>query len=136
MAKKKRKKKVPARTILRRLHGKADKAISLYVRASSKLEYGKCAICLTNPIQCCFHVVRRGRKILRWHLPNLVGTCHRCNYIEYRNPDISRAWYIRRHGVNRYLNLVDMSMQNFDPTPEFLQDVIDTYTVALQNLYK
>jgi len=135
MAKKKRK-KIPARTILRRLHNKADKAISLYVRAITEIEYGACAICLKNPIQCCFHFVRRGRKVLRWHLPNLVGTCHRCNYIEYRNPDISRAWYIRRHGADRYLALVDRSMTNFEPTPEFLQGVIDNFTVQLKNLYK
>ena len=136
MAKKqKRKKKVNARKLLSRLHKKADAAISLYVRAVTKAEFGgKCSICLVNPVENCFHFVRRRRKILRWDLRNLTGACHRCNYLEYRDPDPSRAWYIRRHGVEQYLAIVDESAKAFEPTVEYLQAIVDRFTSELESM--
>lgn len=131
----KRRRKTPTRVIVSRLHKKADRALSLYVRAKTFVEFGgKCAICQVNPIEACFHFVRRRRKILRWDIRNVIGTCHRCNYLEYRNPDPSRAWYIRQYGLKRYLTIVDLSHTDFDPTPEFLQSVIDRFTYLLAYL--
>lgn len=148
----KRKRKIPARTILRRLHKKADAALSEYVRAITNAEYGgKCPLCGRGPlipnkptkrdprtevpaIQCCFHFVRRKRKILRWDIRNVVGACHKCNWIEYRDPDLSRAWYIKKHGVDQYLAIVGESEQHFDPTPEYLQGIIDRFESELADM--
>lgn len=132
----KKKKKVPARVQMRRLAKKADKALSLYVRELTRQKYGKCPLCKTNPIQCCFHFIRRRRKILRWDIRNVIGACHSDNYAEYRNPDPSRAFYIREFGADSYLALVDLSAQSFEPTAEFLQGIIDKYTDALKDITK
>lgn len=77
--------------------------------------------------------MRRGRKILRWDLRNVVGACNRCNFIEYRDPDLSRAWYIRTFGVGQYLSLVDESKQSYQPTLLDLQKIIDKYTADLND---
>jgi hypothetical protein len=134
---KKRRKKVSAKTQLRRLHKKADKAVSLYVRhITGLLTGGKCALCLERPVQACFHFIRRKRKILRWSPINLTASCHFCNYFEYRHPDPSRGWFIRNRGVVTYLKLIDESAKSFDPTPEYLQGIIDLYTQRLAELKK
>jgi len=126
--KKKKKKKVPLRKLLRRLEKKADKVVSVYIRQrDSSVAKGKCIICKENPIQCAFHIIRRSRKILRWDTRNILGTCFRCNWLEYRNPDISRAFYIKTYGVDQYLRLVEESKQSFKSTVEYLQDVISKF---------
>jgi hypothetical protein len=89
---------------------------------------------MVNPIQACFHFVRRRRKILRWDLRNLIGSCHKCNWLEVRNPDPSRAAFIRARGVLLYLQLVDESIKPFDPSPEYLQGIIDLFTERLLDL--
>lgn len=115
--------------LLSRLMKKADAAISLLVRWETNNEYARCPLCpnpeTANPIQACFHFVRRKRTITRWDRINLVGSCHRCNWIEYRNPDPSRAWFIRNRGVAAYLALVDKSAGYYKPTEEELQHIID-----------
>ena len=114
---------------------KADAALSLYVRElTSRMYGGKCPLCGVGEIQCCFHFIRRKRKILRWCFENVVGACHRCNYIEYRDPDLSRAWFIRKHGVELYLSLVDMSKEAFEPTLDYLQGVAADFTARLAAL--
>lgn len=134
MAKKKKKKKVPLRKLLSRAHKKADKAFSIYIRTVTIGNYSNCAICQQAPVQCCFHFVRRGRKILRWDPRNVIGACNKCNFKEYRDPDLSRAWYIRQFGVEQYLSLVDESKQSYQPTLEDLQKIIDLYTDKLEAL--
>jgi hypothetical protein len=126
MAKKKR--KIPARTILRRLHKKADKALSDYIRKETIVKYGKCPLCLKKPVEVCFHFVSRRRKILRWDARNVIGSCRTCNYVEQFLPDYSRCWYINQFGVDQYLVLVEESRKSFTPTPEYLQGIIDKYT--------
>ena len=120
-----RRRKIPARTILRRLEKKADKALSLFVREMTRRAFGgKCPLCGEGAIECCFHFIRRRRKSLRWSILNVIGACHKCNYVEYRNPDLSRAWYIIKFGVAQYLALVEESKKTFVPTPEYLAGII------------
>lgn len=144
MAKKKKKgkKKVPARTILKRLRNKADKALSEYVRASAIKEFaGKCPFCKIDPTVpvlnkkgkliknrwVCFHFVRRMRAAVRWCIDNVIGACGFCNLRERGNPDPYRAFYIRKFGVDKYLALVDKSEEEFVATPEYLQSIVDKY---------
>ena len=127
MAKKKR--KIPLRKIIAKLKRKADKSLSDYVRMIATEEYGKCPLCGINKIDTCFHFVTRNRCYLRWSLDNVEGTCRNCNLLENFWPDLSRAWYIRRHGVDAYLKLVEDSKQSFTPTAEYLENVIATYTI-------
>lgn len=145
---KKRAKKVSTRTLLRRLHKKADRALSEYVRAISIAEFnGRCPFCGRDPLLpvpskdgkkmrkngwVCFHFVRRRRKSVRWSLINVVGACAFCNRIEVGNPDPYRAWFIRHRGVDQYLALVEESEKKFEPTVEFLQGIVDRFTIELE----
>ena len=105
---KKRKKKVPIRTQLRRAAKKAHRAMSLYIRAIFQDRYGHCPLCKVRPVQAVFHILRsKYVKSLRYAIKNVIASCHTCNWEEYRNPDPSRAWYIREYGVEQYLALCD-----------------------------
>ncbi len=33
-----------------------------------------------TPVQCCFHIIPRGKHWVRWDMDNAVGSCHSCNY--------------------------------------------------------
>lgn len=138
MAKKKKKpRKIPLPVRISRLKKKADKALSEYVRAVTIAEYGKCPLCLDGverPVEACFHFIRRkAAPWLRWVYENVIGSCHRCNWIEYRNPDPSRAWYIRRYGHERYLRLVDLAhpANKSELGENHLQTIVDKYTGLL-----
>lgn len=131
---------------------KTDKALSQLVREETRREYnGLCPLCGRGPlverkpsrnnpattegaVQCCFHFIRRKRQILRWDRRNVIGSCHRCNYIEYKNPDPSRAWFIRKFGADLYLKLVDESAGYKVFTIEELVNIEDFCKLALVNL--
>ena len=131
---KKKKRKVPARTILKRLKVKADKALSEYVRKQTTWAYALCPLCNVNPVHHNFHFISRKRAILRWDIRNCIGSCKGCNLMENYWPDLSRAFYIRTFGVDQYLALVDESRKSFVPTPLYLQGIIDGYTEASSHL--
>ena len=142
--------KVSLRTQIRRLSKKADAALSTYIREQTRLVYGECPFCHrtvvphkptkndprleVSALQCCFHFIRRKRKILRWDIRNVIAACNYDNYREYRLPDEYRAWFLRTYGVELYLELADKSKEDFEPTVEFLQGVIDKYTEELKLL--
>lgn len=153
--KRKKKRKIPLRTQIRRLEKKADAVLSDLTRERTRREFGgKCPLCLRGPlipvkpckrnkfvtegpaIECCFHFIRRKRKATRWDSKNVVGACHKCNWVEYRFPDDSRAWYIRKYGVDQYLAIVTESMSTFQPDVDYLERVIKSYTEELKKLYE
>jgi hypothetical protein len=129
-----------------------DRALSNFVRAQTIWVYGgKCPLCNRGPliplkitkknskaegpaIQCCFHFIRRKYKSLRWDIRNVVGACFKCNWTEYRDPDPSRAWYIRTYGVAAYLQLVDDAQKQYEPTVEGLNTLTIKYQQNLSQL--
>lgn len=129
--KKKKRKKLPTFKSLRK---KADQAMSEYVRAVTQRAYGICPLCMMKPVQCCFHFVSRKRRILRWDLQNVIGACTTCNYLENYFSDLSRAWYIRRFGVDQYLALVDKAKGDHEYTREELQAIIVSFETKLEEL--
>lgn len=139
--------------LIRTLEKKLDIKASLYVRALAWDTFGgKCPLCNRGPIipckpckrnkfatecqaiQCCFHFIRRIRKATRWHPLNMIGACHGCNRMEYRDPDSSRVWFIRILGIEAYLNLFDQSREKFYPTVEYLENRIKSYDEGLASL--
>lgn len=127
------KKAVPLRVLLKRLMKKADRALSVYIRRKTgKGRNGMCPLCNKKRIKVAFHFITRRRKILRWREDNVVGACSTCNYIEQFYPDVSRAWFIREYGAEKYLSLVDESQQAFEPTVEYLQGIITKYAQATE----
>jgi hypothetical protein len=124
----KRRRSVPARGtksydswVYRKLTKMAALAFNQFIRERDSEIYPRCPLCNERPIQCCFHFCRyKWCPMTRLDEVNAVGACHKCNWIEYRNPDPSRAWYISKHGVQQYLDLVKRSKEKFVPTVEYL----------------
>lgn len=113
---------------LKILKRKADKALSLYIRKETITKYGNCPLCTSRPVQCMFHFISRKRAIVRWDKENVIGSCRTCNYTEQYFPDLSRAWYIRIYGVDKYLKLVHVAEQKFVPTANYLKEIIKRYS--------
>jgi len=150
MAKKKKKKTIPLRVRLKRLKIKADKALSEYAREVARREYdNKCPFCHRDPTTpvwsekkkkwmnnrwVCFHFISRRRKSVRWDETNVIGACSFDNAKERNYPDPYRAFYIRKFGVDKYLALVDKSIEAFEPTAEFLGGIVDEYVNRLKAL--
>lgn len=133
--KKKKKKVIPKRKLLRRAAKAAHKAMSLYIRAKFKLEYGKCPLCNDGPIQAVFHIQRaKYVKIMRYDDRNVIASCHKCNWMEYRNPDPSRAWYIKKYGVEQYLEIVEEGKRSFEFTIEYYVMIKSYYDAMLRKL--
>lgn len=112
------------------LKKKADKAMSAWVLYIAR--GAKCPICNRNDVQCNSHLIRRGRSLTRWYSPNTYASCMGCNLYENFHPDVSRAWYIRKYGVEQYLNIVDMSMEKFVPDRKYLNEIINSYKKLLE----
>ena len=124
---------------MRRAAKKAHKAMSLYIRAVYHDKYGHCPLCGLRPVQAVFHILRsKYVKALRYDIRNVIGSCHKCNWLEYRNPDPSRAWYIRAFGVEQYLKLCDDGLKEVEYTLEDYQRIEADYAslLASYNLRK
>jgi len=133
--KKKRKKKIPIRVQMRRAAKAAHQSLSLYVRALFRKRHGHCPLCKSGPIQALFHILRsKYVKALRYDGRNVIASCHRCNWQEYRNPDPSRAWYIREYGVEQYLALVDASTVVMEYSLEDYKNIKQGYDGLLAGL--
>jgi len=130
--KRSKRKRLPSIPSLKR---KADKALSKYVLAHAKSQWVyKCPVCQVRPIKVCAHLISRKRTIIRWNSSNVYPCCGPCNWQERYYPDISRAWFIQNWGVNRYLDLVKVSRNKFEPTRRYLEALIRNYTARLLSL--
>ena len=133
MRRRRRRRKIPVRTQIRRLEKKADRLLSLIIRARAVKEFGgKCPFCKENPIEVCFHFISRKRKILRWSLLNVIGACSRCNWRERYFPDLYRAWLIRRIGVRAYLAMVDIATESISYTVEEMSILIESLLEVME----
>lgn len=108
----------------------ADKWFSILVRKITDKEYGGvCPLCGIRPIQCCFHFVTRSKHIVRWDLRNAIGSCIIDNYKMEFNPHPYILWYIKKHGLEAYEQLINQSSKvaNFSTgeLKKILQDITD-----------
>ena len=87
---------------------KADKAFSVYIRQRDHALVGHCTFC-PKPIECCFHFVTRSKYATRWDPANCVGSCFGCNYLYESNPHQFINWYIKKHGLEGYQDLIRRS---------------------------
>lgn len=134
MAKKKKKKVIPLKTRMKRAAKAAHRALSIYVRTTFHEKYGKCPLCNERPIQALFHILRsKYVRILRYDERNVIASCHKCNWLEYRNPDPSRAWYIRAYGVERYLQLCDEGKNPWEFTMDEYLKIEAKFTSMLKD---
>ena len=81
--------------------------MSVYVRTrGARRNHGKCEICGTGPIQCCFHFIPARWLAVRFDLDNMAAACHPCNFGEMiqrgsAHDDVVRAAHVRMVGEDR-----------------------------------
>ena len=94
------------KSLIRRL----DTSFSLLVRRNTIREgTGLCPFCLKNPIEVCFHFVTRAKYSVRWDHANAIGSCGGCNYSMEFDPHRFIKFYIDKHGLGAYENLIRRS---------------------------
>ncbi len=98
---KKKPRKIPARTLRKRLIKALDKTFSLVVRAKCS----KCTFC-SGPVEHCFHFVTRAKYSVRWDERNATGSCAGCNYRYEFDPHFAIQWYLSFNGLTAYEQLV------------------------------
>ena len=117
-----KKKRVKLPTI-RKLILHADKLFSLFIRNRDK----RCVLCGTTLNLTCGHLIKRGKKAVRWSEINCFCLCSGCNYRDNFDHDIYVAWFIRKYGEENYLYLVERSRGVFKPSREYLNAIIKQY---------
>ena len=151
MKKPKRIKVTPPKVILKKAEKRVYALLSKLIRAMTRIKYGgMCPLCKRGPlvpmndrktgtvlqvpaIQCAFHFCRsKICKATRLELHNVIGSCFKCNWQEYREPDPSRAWFIKEYGAEAYLKLVEESQLEFEFTIEYLTRLEVKYTKMLE----
>ncbi len=98
---------------------KLDKLISLIVRSE-----GKCYCCNSDLQLTAGHLITRNVYALRWDLNNVKCQCWKCNFLHKYRPEIYTAIFIKKEGVNKYLNLVKKSRKKIKITNDFLKKKI------------
>jgi hypothetical protein len=85
---------------------------SLYIRLRDiKANGGKCFYCAERPVQCAMHRVRRGKRAVKYDERNVHGGCFWCNGEDRFNPQKYDAIFIRKMGLNVFLDLVEKSKE-------------------------
>lgn len=98
----KRKLKKPT---LAKLMKEADRVFSLFIRARDK----KCVICGTTERLQNSHLIRRGKKSIRFDEKNCNTNCATHNYLHNIYPETYTQWFIKRYGLDEYEKLIAKS---------------------------
>ena len=98
--------KVPAKTRRKRLIAELDRLYSLAVRARDSRETGGACVLGCGRIENVAHLITRSKHSVRWDLRNGTGQCYGANMTHEFNPHIYTAWWIKKHGLEAYENLV------------------------------
>lgn len=114
---------------LPRLIKKADIVFSLWIRARDKKCVTKNPYCSDN-LQCS-HLIRRGKKAVRFSEINCHAQCAHCNYLHNYEPHHYTNWFIREYGQLPYEDLCDKANTTKKFTREELEEIIRKY--ALDN---
>ena len=103
--------------------------MSVYIRTrGARRNHGKCEICGTGPIQCCFHFQPSRWLAVRFHPDNMAAACHPCNFGEMiqrgsAHDDVIRAAHIRIVGEERVLWIEEHKRDPWKKSAEQLLDM-------------
>lgn len=123
--KKKEKKKRKALPSIRSLIRIADRVFSIFIRRRD----GRCVLCGSTSNLTCGHLIKRGKKRVRWDERNCNCLCSGCNYRDNFDHDIYVLWWINRYGLEEYKWMVVISKPLYKPTRDELNSIILKYNV-------
>ena len=120
------KKGIPRKRLvpLPRLIKKVDSIFSLWIR---KRDGEKCVLCGSRVRVQNGHLIRRGKRSVRFDDVNCHAQCSSCNYKHNFEPEHYTNWFIREYGSAMYEDLVDRSRQTKKWTRDELENLIKKY---------
>ena len=79
---------------------------SVFIRTRDKRKNnGLCFYCDFRPIDSAMHRIKRGKRATKYDERNCHGGCHSCNFEDNHNPHKFDAIFIRKLGVELFLEL-------------------------------
>lgn len=108
---------------LSKLLKEADRVFSLWIRARD----GKCVICGTTERLQNSHLIRRGKKSVRFDEKNCNTNCATHNYLHNIYPEVYTQWFIKRYGVSEYEKLIKKSQEVKQFKTSDLEELIKKY---------
>ena len=72
---------------------------------------GLCFYCDFRPIDSAMHRIKRGKRATKYDERNCHGGCHSCNFEDNHNPQKFDAIFIRKCGVELFLELETKSRE-------------------------
>lgn len=112
-------------TPMPKLIKKADLVFSKWIRNRDKqcvLHSEKCSSVLQ-----CGHLIRRGKRAVRFSEVNCNALCSFCNYKDNFEHDHYVMWFIKKHGADKYEELLEKSKVIYKFTRDELNEIIDKY---------
>jgi hypothetical protein len=87
-----------------------DAVVRAKVMARDRAEFGdKCCLCGgQGNLQWC-HLISASKYSVRWHPLNSYTQCRGCNIRHEYHPQYYTAWWIARHGEEKYQELATVS---------------------------
>ena len=113
----------------RQLEAKLDTLTSLIVRWRD----GECVICCRKEPLDCGHLIKRGKRAIRWNLRNTNAQCKNCNYRHNYHPEIYTLWFVLTYGKDEYANLVGLSERGIEMTVPQLRVLLEHYQALWDN---
>ena len=117
-----KKKRVKLPTI-RKLILHADKNFSVFIRQRDL----RCVLCGSTTQLTNGHLIKRGKKSVRWDDKNCNCLCMGCNYKDNFEHDHYVVWWINKYSPLKYEQLVERSKGIFKPSREYLNAIIKQY---------
>lgn len=103
----------------------ADRVFSLFIRNRDK----RCVCCGSTYNLQNGHLIKRGKKAVRFDEKNCNCQCRSCNYKHNQYPEYYTRWFIFKYGKNEYDKLIERSIPLKQFTVSELEEIIRKYKV-------
>lgn len=111
-----------------------DSVYSLYIR---ERDGNVCLLCGSKRRLTDSHLITRQLTSVRWHELNNHCHCWGCNKRHEHHPEVYTVWFLKKYGVEKYIELYQMSLK-YVPLPDEAQikAMHEKYTEKLESLLK
>ncbi len=110
---------------LRGLLRKADLVFSKWIRAREP----KCVLCGSDKNLQAGHLIKRGKRVVRFDIVNVHTLCSGCNYKDNFEHDLYVSWFLKEYGEKTYQALIERSKELKKFSREELEKIIKKFTL-------
>jgi len=105
----------------------ADRVFSIWIRTRDNYQ---CVICGSKERPQNGHLIKRGKRAVRFDEKNCACQCASHNYSHNNYPEPYTNWFLNKYGAKEYGSLVERAHNNGKPykfTREELNQIIERY---------